>query len=177
MIIDYNMNTAYTWASHLSQVSPALPESLAEIKERAKFLDNLDKIICKHIEESQLREGNVSGQFSNFVNTRKLTLLVDITNTARKWFSEEISDDGIQSVCLRLWAGCLCAAKLVAHSTKSGPNTSQTRASGFANVDTLATQDRTFECGVEAAPDFKRLRNEEYSLDGVPPNSSVRKYA
>jgi hypothetical protein len=176
MIVDYNMNTAYTWALQISEVSPPIPDSLAQIKERAKFLDDLDKIIRKHIEESQLGEGNVSGQFSNFTDTRKSSLLVEIANTTRKWFKEEVSDDDIQSTGLRLWAGCLCAANLLALSTKSGPNTSQTRISGFANVDALATKDRIFECGIEAAPDLKRLHNEEYSLDGVPPNSSVRKF-
>lgn len=44
MIVDYNMNTAYTWALELSEVPPPLPESLAEIKERTRFLDNVDQI-------------------------------------------------------------------------------------------------------------------------------------
>jgi hypothetical protein len=42
MIVDYNMNTAYTWALELSEVPPPLPESLAEMKERTRFLDNVD---------------------------------------------------------------------------------------------------------------------------------------
>lgn len=73
-----------------------LPESLAEIKERAKFLDNVDKIICKHIEESQLSEEKVSGQFSSFTDTRKSSLLIEIAKTTRKWFKEENSDEDIQ---------------------------------------------------------------------------------
>jgi hypothetical protein len=106
MIVDYNMNTAYTWALELSEVPPPLPESLAEMKERTIFLDNVDQMIGKNIEESQLSEGNVSGQFSNFTGTRKSKLLSDIGNTASKWVKEEVSHDDIQSISLRLWARC-----------------------------------------------------------------------
>jgi hypothetical protein len=79
-----------------------------------------------------------------------LKLLKQPENGLRKKIVTKIS-----SVSLRLWAGCICAAKLVGLSTKSGPNTSQIRTSGFANVDTLATQDRTFGSGVEDAPEFE----------------------
>jgi hypothetical protein len=67
------------------------------------------------------------------------------------------------AIALRLWAGCLAAAKTIADATRSG-------------IDATAANDGLFRAGVEAARMFKRLRGQPFFLDGVPERSAVRRY-
>lgn len=79
-------------------------------------------------------------------------------------------------IALRLWAGCIWAAKTVAEGTLSGANTPTMQADAFAQIDDYARNDPVFAAGVEAAPAFKRRRGETYSFDGVPDDSPVRRH-
>ena len=57
------------------------------------------------------------------------------------------------NICLRLWAGCLSAAKTIALETRSGLNTPELRKEIFTTkVDVLASNDPIYRAGVEAAP-------------------------
>jgi hypothetical protein len=78
------------------------------------------------------------------------------------------------SIALRLWAGCLDAAKTIALETRDGPNSPELRAAAFAQIDSVAETDPIYGAGVEAAPAFKVLRRQSYSFDGVPAGSRVR---
>ena len=81
------------------------------------------------------------------------------------------------NIALRLWSGCISAAKTIALQTKSGLNTPQIRGLLFSKkIDPTAQMDAIYREGVEAAPSFKSLRKEEYSFEGVPETSVVRKY-
>jgi len=81
------------------------------------------------------------------------------------------------NIGLRLWSGCLSAAKTIAPETKSGPNTQDGRHQIFTEIiDPIAENDPIYAAGVEAAPAFKVLRSEPYFLDGVPGGSRVRRY-
>jgi hypothetical protein len=80
------------------------------------------------------------------------------------------------SITLRVWAGCLAAAKAIADETLSGPNTTAVRVELFGWIDPSAATDALFRSGVEAAPAFKTLRGESYWLDGVPDASPVRRH-
>jgi hypothetical protein len=75
-------------------------------------------------------------------------------------------------ITLRLWAGCVWAAKpLDRHYL-----TADDRAAVFSAVDQLASEDPVFEAGVEAAPLLNALptRNQHPpALDGVPDTSPV----
>jgi hypothetical protein len=88
-------------------------------------------------------------------------------------------DDAIErlNLALRLWAGCIWAAKTIAHKTLSGPNTPDMRRDAFLQIDAYAENDEIFAAGVEAAPVFLEQRGQTYSLDGVPPDSRVRERA
>jgi hypothetical protein len=78
------------------------------------------------------------------------------------------------NIALRLWAGCLDTAKTIASQTNRGPNSPQTRAAAMPGIDARAATDAVYQAGVEAAPAFKMLRNEPYSMEGVPAGSAVR---
>jgi hypothetical protein len=80
------------------------------------------------------------------------------------------------NVVLRLWSGCLSAAKEIADATLDGPNTPEGRRDRFPAIDAAARHDLIFEAGVEAAPAFKDGMGEHYSLDGVPDDSPVRRH-
>jgi hypothetical protein len=77
---------------------------------------------------------------------------------------------------LRLWAGCLSAAKTIATETRDGPNTPEARAAAFAVIDSLSREDEVYAAGVEAAPTFKALHEQDYFFGGVPRTSRVRRY-
>ncbi len=79
-----------------------------------------------------------------------------------------------QNILLRLWSGCMSAAKTISDGTQNGPNTSEARASRFLAIDSLAMRDPVYRAGVVAAPTLKKLRGQSYSFDGVPADSPVR---
>lgn len=80
------------------------------------------------------------------------------------------------NVVLRLWSECLIAAKTIALGTRDGQNDSKKRADNFKTIDRLASRDPVYLAGVEAAPAIKKIRKENYSFEGVPEVSPVRKY-
>jgi hypothetical protein len=61
--------------------------------------------------------------------------------------------------------------------TRSGANTRAGRAEAFAEIDALAAVDAVFCAGVEAAPAFKRLREQPFDFDGVLARSAVRRFS
>jgi hypothetical protein len=79
------------------------------------------------------------------------------------------------NITLRLWSGCLLAAKGIALETLDGPNTPEGRRAAFADIDEVARNDAIFEVGVESAPAFKG--EEPVCFDGVPEHSPVRRYS
>ena len=50
------------------------------------------------------------------------------------------------------------------------------RQSLFNLIDLLSKTDLIYGSGVEAAPAYKKVVKEYYSLNGVPSNSIIRKY-
>ena len=94
-----------------------------------------------------------------------------------KIYMPDVKDDGVrQNISLRLWSGCLSAAKTIAPQTMAGANTPEQREQAFRHLDPVAQADAIFCAGVESAPSFKRLLREDFSFEGVPDESPVRKY-
>jgi hypothetical protein len=89
----------------------------------------------------------------------------------------DVTDDTCRiNISLRLWAGCIDAAKCIASETMDGQNTIMTRRESFIFIDSLADRDLIYRAGVQAAPAFKKLNNQLYFFDGVPEDSAVRSY-
>lgn len=72
------------------------------------------------------------------------------------------------SIALRLWAGCISAAKIIALETRAGPNTPNYRKSIVKPLLRACKNDRTYAAGVAAGPELKKLRNEPFEFDGIP---------
>jgi len=161
---DPNMDTAIEWANVLGP-PPSLPASLGSMERRAKLVDRVD---------SSLIAGSFLHKLKDEERIQRLNVIVELS---RSFLPDVRRIDEIKNVILRLWAGCMSAAKEIAPSTKSGPNTPARRTMIFSQqIDILCQTDPIYEAGVEAAPSFKRLRGEVYSFEGVPQNSPVKRY-
>jgi hypothetical protein len=141
-----------------------LPKALADVEPRAEFLAQIDNLL--------MAGNDPATQLTNL--GRRLRYLAETSASAMRDVPDPL--DRI-AIALRLWAGCLGAAKTIADATMSGPNSAEERARLFPSIDATAAQDELFCAGVEAAPVFKRLRGQPYFLDGVPDESPVRRHA
>lgn len=159
---DPNMETALRWANSLSSDS-VLPASLTDRGRRAELV--------KVIDDPLPRGPLLLHQLPQEEAQRRLQEVALLS----KEFVPDVPDDGKRvSIVLRLWSGCLMAAKTIAEETRSGPNTPEIRRTTFEQViDPQAESDAVFRAGVEAAAAFKRLRKQAYSFEGVPGGSSV----
>jgi hypothetical protein len=160
---DPNMQIALAFSRGLSQDRLELPGPLSGVDVRAQLVDKADRPIWVDGDGNPSFE--VLGGHLRHVVRHTEALLPDVDPLDRA------------TIALRLWAGCLMAAKVIALETRSGPNTSTLRGELFAWIDQIAAEDPIYRAGVEAAPAFKRRRQQEFELDGVPEDSAVRRFA
>jgi hypothetical protein len=97
------------------------------------------------------------------------------------------------NIALRLWTGCLCAAKECRRTSVSehnpdgttkreSPYTPEMRTESFEKIMMTSSKDPVYEAGVEAAPVWELIENaapdKKMYLDGIPNlnNSPVTKY-
>jgi hypothetical protein len=167
-VVDPNMDTALRWANQLGP-PPTLPPSLQNVIQRAKLVNNIDttNLATALFLDSQ-GNLNLNGKHQCLSEVARLSLP----------YIQDVDDNNVRvNIALRLWSGCLSGAKTIALQTRSGPNTPEMRASIFSTkIDPLAQEDPIYCAGVEAAPSFKRLRNDPYSFEGVPEESVVWRY-
>ncbi len=112
-------------------------------------------------------------------DTDKQSFLRQVLSTCSIYITEPLDDDERISVGMRIWSGCLAAAKVIASQTGDGANSPQMRESLFRDqIDRVSKEDALFRAGVEAAPPWKRLINQgsDIFFDGVPADSPVRAY-
>jgi hypothetical protein len=161
--VDPNMSIAYECAELLGHID-SIPESLKEVIKRAKYLDFVDK---KMIMGSKLWEFNNKQQIQSF--------LANMDEKSIPWIYDIADRKQRISITLRLWAGCLDAAKNLRDKTATEQIiTPERRARAFkGNIDLKASSDPIYFAGVEAAPILKKLRNEPIFTDGIPLESPV----
>jgi hypothetical protein len=160
---DPNMETALMWAEEIGPVRE-LPSSLIDdVTKRAELVNLVDPVLVQN------------SLLPNLTDEEKQRRIHEITKIGRSHITEHLEDAEIASILLRLWSGCVMAAKTIAHETRSGPNTPEMRGYIFKNMlDPICLRDPIFSAGIEAAPAFKELRKEPYSFDGIPTNSVVK---
>lgn len=162
---DPNLPVALGLGRVLAPHGPSLPAALADVRRRAEFVNEID---C-----TWLVDGEGAVQWADF--GRRLENAATASTSAMPEVGDPLER---MSIALRLWAGCLSAAKTIAEDTRSGMNTAADRSQVFARViDPTAAADPVFRAGVEAAPALHALRGQPCFLDGVPTDSSVRRYA
>jgi hypothetical protein len=164
-MVDPNMELAYQFASGLGRI-PALPQSLTDSSQCAGVVNEIDRPFAGETFESGYETIRAVGES-----------IAHIANAAPSCVPDLAGPLEAVNILLRLWAGCLMAAKTIATETRSGPNTAALRQETFASViDPRASADHVFRAGVQAAIPFKKLRGQSYSLDGVPKASPVRAF-
>ena len=159
---DPNMALALHFARNLGP-TPTLPESLQLVERRAELVHRIDAPIVENLDLF-----DVVGRIATRVR--------DIMRVTAEFMPDVEDPTDRLNIALRLWSGCLSAAKTIAHETRSGPNDAAVRARIMPEVDAIAREDPIYAAGVESAPAFKRLRGQGYSLEGVPETSPVRRY-
>ena len=160
---DLSMMWALAFARGLGE-PPPLPEELGDVTDRAKFVIEIDGSFFTTIDQA----GTFLTEFAQ--------RLVEIDRTSGGWMRGISEALPRLNIGLRLWSGCLWAAKTIAIETRSGQNTPEMRSQAFGDIQTIGEHDPVFVAGVEAAPKFKKLREQEYSFEGVPEDSPVRRY-
>jgi len=161
---DPNMDTALQWADQFGPPCQ-LTLSLFSVYQRA---------ILVNLINNNLVRSDLLNMLSIEEKERRLREVAD----ASKEFLPDLVDESARlNLCLRLWSGCLMAAKTIATHTLIGPNVPESRERIFSyKIDRIAENDPIYLAGEEAAPAFKRLKSEKYSFNGVPRNSPVRRY-
>jgi hypothetical protein len=162
--VDTNPDTALIWANELS--SPAkLPAMLDDVRKRALLVETIDAPFISN---------SVLATLSSEEKQRRIETVARLVSS----FMPDVQDANARaSIALRLWVGCMTAAKTIANETRAGPNTREIRTTIFAAIDSISARDPLYCAGVEAGPAFKALRLQPFSLEGVPKESPVRKFA
>jgi hypothetical protein len=78
---------------------------------------------------------------------------------------------------LRLWAGCLDAAKYLRDKyANRGSDGTVIEEIILLTIDPKALLDSTYYTGIEAAPVLRKIRNQQIFSDGVPSDPPAMKH-
>jgi hypothetical protein len=120
-------------------------------------------------------------------NNEKDLRLDDISRISMAFLTEQMDDKVRKNILLRLWTGCIEAAKAIRFTHVGGikdgilveaPITHEYHQALFTSlIDLQCRIDAIYRAGVEAAPAYKKLLKEYYSFSGVPSNSIIRRYS
>jgi hypothetical protein len=166
------MRIAYFLGRAMELQPLALPPSLQPVNQRAEFVSRVDELLVVNDAGGLLVGRTGALEWAAF--GERLRRIAEAAAQTLPEVPEPLSQ---MSITLRLWAGCIDAAKAIAHETRSGSNTAAIRAQVFsALIDPIAQSDELYRAGVEAGPAFKSSRDDSYSMDGVPDASAVRRY-
>jgi len=183
---DPNMKTLYQWAFNYPSADSTLPELEIRMVRLIELVDMVNTCIGKEFEKDKQEFRIATGRdpsnkelqgihlpFYSYDQPRKLSFLKCIERCLERFI--EIDTKFRLNLSFRLWAGCLDAAKTLAPSTQSGPNTSNMRSAAFTEmIDVLASKDPIYKKGVEVASMWRP--ESDISFDGVPKTSPSRKY-
>jgi hypothetical protein len=168
------METAYLRASEIFQPLE-FPSSLEDKDTRAALANDINSIMGNYIKNN----GSTypSGQLHCFTNDIKRAILKDTAEKCKSYILNE-DDNFLTSIALRLWSGCVAAAKNIASGTKGGPNDANSRSCQFLFIDHRCKLDPVYRAGVEIGPIWKRLigQGDDIFFDGVALDSPVLKY-
>lgn len=179
---DSNMLITYSWAAGLFQQE--LPSSLMDVEKRAKLVNEINAPLIQGNNRDSLTVNLMLIDLDSKEEDRRLD---DIAQNSLTYLTEQMDNKLRKNILLRLWTGCMEAAKAIRFSYVAGirdgivieaPITHEYRQALFTSlIDLLSKVDLVYAAGVEAAPIYKKLVKEYYSFAGVPTNSIVRKYS
>jgi hypothetical protein len=147
---DSNMITTYSWAAGLFQKD--LPSSLIDVEKRAKLVNEINEPLIRGKNYNSPSDTMLNDLDDNEKNLR----LDHIAQISMSYLTEELDDKIRKNILLRLWVGCIDAAKAIRFSYVSGikdgivieaPITIEYRQSIFTLIDLLSKTDLIYnEC-------------------------------
>lgn len=160
---DINTTAALHWSQDLDN-NLSIPVSLQNSAARASFINDFDNKFGTRI----------SVAFYTQDADTKNSFLKEIVEYSKKELNDLMgSDEDLSGLNLKLWASCILVCKYIDPRRNIPTNE---RENIFSNVlDKFAESDPIFRIGMQTSIPFCDLRNENYVLDGVPENSSIRK--
>ena len=179
---DPNMITAYSWAVGLFQVD--LPSSIIDVEKRAKLVNEINGPLIRRGGKNYNSHSDIA-MLKDLDDNGKNLRLDSIAQISIPYLTEQLDDNIRKNILLRLWVGCIDAAKAIRFTYVAGikdgivieaPITIEYRQSLFGLIDLLSKTDLIYKAGVEAAPVYKNILQQHYSFNGVPMDSAVRKY-
>jgi hypothetical protein len=184
---DLTMDVLYHWAKEYG-IAPRLPESLKnDCLKRSHLIQFVNDELAK-------MRMNINPNFPIILlNPEEEDKFIQVSEIQS--ILDEVHDyEERKSILLRLWCGCLSAAKecretfVFEHNPNSTPKkvqvyTSEIRATSFMEIITpTANEDPIYNAGGEAAPIWELIENavpdKKMYLDGIPnlDNSPITKY-
>jgi hypothetical protein len=146
-VSDPNMITAYSWAAGIFQQT--LPASLTDAEKRAELV---------HQNNNPLVKGNsVDIPLKDLDSDDKNNRLNEIAQLSMAYPTEQMDENLRKNILLRLWMGCMDAAKAIRFSSVAGvrngiiieaPMTTQHRQILFQLIDLLSKTDLIYAAGV-----------------------------
>lgn len=162
-----------------------MPFSLINVEKRANLVAEINAPLIQGNSQASL---GVNIMLKDLDAKEKDRRLDDTAQISMTYLTEQLDIKLRENILLRLWTGCMEAAKAIRFSYAGGgirdgvvteaPITHEYRRALFASlIDPLSKVDLVYAAGVEVAPVYKKLVKEYYSFAGVPPNSIVRRYS
>src|SRR5262245_19279433 len=128
---DPNMAIAYALAQGLGPPSE-LPASLASVQARVRLVKAVNRPFAG---ESFPADPVARLQATAFASGASIKALID---TSAPLVPDAPDPIERLNLVLRIWSGCLMAAKTIAHETRSGENTPDDRRKNFGMIDEAA---------------------------------------
>jgi hypothetical protein len=105
------MLTTYSWAAGLFQQE--LPSSLADVEKRAKLVNEINAPLIRGNNRAALR---VNLMLIDLDSKEKDCRLDDVAQSSLTYLTEQIDNKLRKNILLRLWTGCMQAAKAIKFS-------------------------------------------------------------
>jgi hypothetical protein len=158
MMVDPTMRMARELANEIGP-APQLPASLADPRQRVRLVETIERALSGRVDDASEDRWRASlgAVFTHLATDRDL--LPDVEAGPER-----------KSILLRLWSGCIAAAKTIALETRAGPNDEPLRTAGSLLLETNCAGDPIYKAGVEAAAMFKAGRSQKYSVAGLTDN-------
>src|SRR5207245_9352615 len=102
------------------------------------MISKINELLGNYIKNDSNSGG--TGLFEYFSEIIKEIVLNRIDDIVRHYSQTETNEKYRKSIGLRLWSGCLSAAKIIALETRDGRNTPDMRAERFQQLDTTTDQ-------------------------------------
>lgn len=187
---DLTMTILYQWAKEFGDIVK-VPDSLR--------LDCMKRChIVQFVNQQLLKIRTTNIHFPKILlqpdeKDRFIRILEEDKDTIQSILNDVWNDRERGNIALRLWTGCLCAAKECRRTSVSkhnpdgttkreSPYTPDMRTESFGKITMTSSKDPIYEAGVEAAPVWELIENaapdKKMYLDGIPNlnGSPVTKY-